>query len=61
MGLPTLSLPTMRESSTPFMCRRDSFNNCIYLDPEKDPHEFTLIFLHGLGDEGSSYIKMFNK
>jgi len=34
-------------------------DDAIVLDPENGTHKFTLIFLHGLGDHGSSFIDVF--
>ena len=38
----------------------DTRKNYIYIEPESE-HTHTLIFLHGLGDEGYSFVSIFEK
>ena len=33
----------------------------IYLDPLEGPHQYTMIFLHGLGDSAEGFEDVFNK
>ena len=33
----------------------------IYLDPVEGKHEFTFIFLHGLGDSADGFLDLFNR
>ena len=45
--------------STHFKVTRDPQTKCIYLDPISQPHQYTLIFMHGLGDVGETNLQMF--
>ena len=44
-----------------YIMTEDKTNGYIYLDPleHNQPHKYTVIFLHGLGDTGRGFVDMF--